>query len=116
MNSITKKSASGSELIGRAIGGLLGIALNAACDMAKQDRAHSAEAAEAARWEKRKQDVFKVVDDAATYWLGKGRSEYSIRHKVANLKADATQHAQRRSEAMMTYTEREAFRFQGNGW
>ena len=105
-----------STTLGRLVGALLVTSIKVAAESSERNSAFMAEREEAARWERRRTTVFDTIDralmaDHSRHYV----SNASKSRQAARLRDDATQHSQRRSEALMRMTEEQASRFERYG-
>ena len=105
-----------STTLGRLVSALLVTSIKVAAESSERNSAFMAEREEAARWERRRTAVFDTIDralmaDHSRHYV----SNASKSRQAARLRDDATQHSQRRSEALMRMTEEQASRFERYG-
>ena len=105
-----------STTLGRLLGSLIVTTIQVASESSERNSAFMAERKEATDWENRRQAVFDTIDRA----LMTDHSKHYVSNATktmmaARLRADATQHSQRRSEALMRMTEDQASRFERYG-
>lgn len=78
----------------------------------------NAEDREASKWEDRRKEACANIDDGltrdtGTTWLNGLTSK---QQKAIQLRAEVSQHCRNRSEAMMSYTEKQISAFQRTTW
>lgn len=99
----------------KTLGRVLAAGLEVAAENARRNDAFMAEQMEADRWQRRKEEVFAMVDRG----LAKPspyKNSYMATYTADRIRQDAIMYCSRRSEAMMRSTEQAASSFELRGY